>query len=325
MSNTTDLRDGYNRARQEYVGRRRPYELEISFADPVAIANSLLGEDGYPIGQMQRYYDEYSISGRFQSSCGQVTTYLRDSVLIGNWITLIDNQRGTVGETTQDECSNWIVTNVLNKTGYFGVLLGCHSFTLAIFNGHIRIYQAYMAMGYGGYNFTQCIEWDEEFSLIDFRRYLNNVILRDDGPSASTLFHGTCYPNANCNTPGHVNLCVYQLQAPFPNVGAICNNFKTLKRNNSQKWTDAMQMTVEKCAMMQSKIGRTRWTPDSHGQCEICNQAVSWLNRHHCRVCGKLICNTCKRTMDVFSSKRQVQQKVSSTVCINCFNTYSRH
>ena len=325
MGKTTDLRDGYNLARREYVLKKRPYEMEMSFADPQEIANSLLQEDGnFPVGLMKTYYDGFSTSGDFQSSCGQVTTYLRDSVLKGNWVKMIDNERGTSGEyKTKQECYDWIDQNVLTETGYFGVLLGCHSFTLSIFNGKVRIYQGYMAMGFGGYNFTKCIDSNDVFTLSKFQNHLQNVMLgagQHQNQSAATLFYGTCNPNANCGANHSLaNLSVYQLQTPPPSVKTICDNFKALKKSHDPIWAKAKNMTVKQCAMAPPPKGRDRWTPDAHGKCEICQQNVGWGTRHHCRVCGKLICgkSSCMKKMNVKSTNFSIEK-----VCINCFNTY---
>eukprot|EP01052_Picozoa_sp_SAG31_P011552 SAG31_NODE_656_length_13120_cov_10.091237_8_plen_514_part_00 len=42
-------------------------------------------------------------------------------------------------------------------------------------------------------------------------------------------------------------------------------------------------------------IKRPIWTPDAALQyCELCRLQFTWANRrHHCRVCGKLVCSTC--------------------------------
>ncbi len=37
------------------------------------------------------------------------------------------------------------------------------------------------------------------------------------------------------------------------------------------------------------------WTPDKLGQCEICNNRLRFMNRHHCRQCGKLVCDKCSK------------------------------
>jgi hypothetical protein len=325
MGKTTDLRDGYNLARQESVQKNRPYEMEMSFADPQEIANSLLQEDGnFPDGLMKTYYDGFSVSGNFQTSCGQVTTYLRDYVLKGNWVTMMDNKRGTFGGyKTKQECYKWIAENVLNNTGYFGVLLGCHSFTLSIFNNKVRIYQGYMAMGFEGYNFTKCIDRNKVFTLIDFKNNLRIVILgagKNQNQSAATLFYGTCDPNANCANDSLANLCVYQLQAPPPSAKTICDNFKALKKSHEPIWAKAQNMTVKQCAIAPPLKGRGLWTPDSHGICEICQRTVGWGTRHHCRVCGKLICgkSSCMKKMTVKSTNFSIEK-----VCRNCFNTYT--
>jgi hypothetical protein len=162
---------------------------------------------------------------------------------------MMDNKRGTSGgHKTKQECYKWLAENVLTTTGYFGVLLGCHSFTLSIFNNKVRIYQGYMAMGFGGYNFTQCIDRNEVFPLINFTNDLRNVILgvgENQNQSAATLFYGTCDPNANCANNSLANLSVYQLQAPPPSVKTICDNFKALKKSHDPIWAKAKNMTVK--------------------------------------------------------------------------------
>lgn len=331
MAKTTDLRDGYNLARKKFADKGRQYELEVSISSPKAIANSLMNEYGvFPNSQMKIYYDKYSTGNwEFQSSCGQVTTYLRDSILNGNWTEMIDNKRGTVGlYKAKQQCYKWIKDNVLAKTGYFGVLLGCHSFTLSIFDDKVRIYQAYMAVGFGGYNFTKCINKDEEFKLSDFKAHIKNVILLDNQQSANsagTLFYGTCSPYANCSNKSLVNLSVFERQGSHPSIATIRDNFNEFKKSQDRDWALSMNMSVKKCALIQSKKGRGSWTEDSHGVCEVCGGKVRKFTRHHCRVCGKLICGStkCKKKLNVLSSKRKIKKEVSATVCVNCFNTFN--
>jgi hypothetical protein len=190
-----------------------------------------------------------------------------------------------------------------------------------------------MAIGFGGYNFTECINWDEEFTLTNFRKHLRKVILgggRNQGASAVSLFHGTCNPNANCgpHNPALVNLSVRERQGDHPSIVEIRDNFNEFKRGHDQEWTKAKNMTVKNCAMglgTPSKVGRSAWTPDSHGECEVCAEKVRKFYRHHCRVCGKLICgkNSCRKKMKVMSSKRKHEKKVSASVCVNCFDIYN--
>ncbi|KAM0125418.1 hypothetical protein ACHAP3_009770 [Botrytis cinerea] len=46
---------------------------------------------------------------------------------------------------------------------------------------------------------------------------------------------------------------------------------------------------------VQSEVVVPRWQPDSEvTQCPICNAWFGWLNRkHHCRKCGRVVCNSC--------------------------------
>lgn len=59
------------------------------------------------------------------------------------------------------------------------------------------------------------------------------------------------------------------------------------------------------------------WTPDSHGQCEVCNRNVRKGTRHHCRNCGKLVCGPCSGHRFIIpgsgSNKRQ-------RVCDGCYD-----
>lgn len=59
------------------------------------------------------------------------------------------------------------------------------------------------------------------------------------------------------------------------------------------------------------------WTPDSHGQCEICENNVRKGTRHHCRNCGILICGPCSTNRFIIpgsgSNKKQ-------RVCNNCYD-----
>lgn len=38
------------------------------------------------------------------------------------------------------------------------------------------------------------------------------------------------------------------------------------------------------------------WTSDEHGQCQVCHKAIGKGSRHHCRKCGKLVCDACSKT-----------------------------
>ncbi|WP_437308025.1 FYVE zinc finger domain-containing protein [Sorangium sp. So ce388] len=324
MPGVTDLRDGFNDAQLRCAGQ--PYELEVGFTDPSIMAGSLMDANGvFPKKLMLAYYNEFRKTGKFQSSCGQVTGYLRDSILRGDWTKAIDNKMGTTGSyTTKGQCRDWFRANVLHKDGYFGVLLGCHSFTLAIFTGRVRLYQAYMALGVGGYNLTDCIKRDKEFSLSYFSNCLETVLMETgkvQQAAAEELFDGTCLPNANCKQEDHANLVVYELQPSFPNVKEISDRFIELKKSTDDAWSKAKTMTVMSCSLgIPSKIGRDKWTSDDYGKCEICNRNVGWGSRHHCRVCGKLICGqrSCLKNMKVLSSRRENETLVSAKVCSNC-------
>ena len=44
----------------------------------------------------------------------------------------------------------------------------------------------------------------------------------------------------------------------------------------------------------------TKWTPDdATNMCELCHSVFTWYRwRHHCRMCGKLVCNNCSKYKD---------------------------
>jgi hypothetical protein len=158
--------------------------------------------------------------------------------------------------------------------------------------------------------------------LIDFTNNLRNVILgvgENQNQSAVTLFCGTCDPSANCANNSLANLSVYQLYAPPPSVKMICDNFKALKKSHDPIWTKAKNKTVKQCAIAPPPKGRGLWTPDSHGKCEICQRTVGWGTRHHCRVCGKIMCgkSNCMKRMTIKSTNFSIEK-----VCRNCFDTY---
>lgn len=68
---------------------------------------------------------------------------------------------------------------------------------------------------------------------------------------------------------------------------------------------------------VQQKIGRENWTKDSHGSCELCNAKVGFMTRHHCRLCGKLICNNCSR-FAYLKTKVRAEKVVNARVCKDC-------
>ncbi|MGM3190169.1 FYVE zinc finger domain-containing protein [Dickeya dadantii subsp. dieffenbachiae] len=331
MHTVNDIRDGFYAARNTLPDHAiKPYELEVKIFDPTTLAYSFIDQNGtFPSHDMGTIYNRFSSgTDNFQSSCGQVTSYLRDQIITGEWRIILDNKQGKSGAIlSKEECLKWLINNVLNKDGYYGVCLGCHSFTLVIFNSDIKIYQGYMAVGVTGYNLTTDIQRNQKFTRVKFIEHLTKVMIGDDKENrlaAKELFYGTCSPSANCENINNANLQVHQFLGGFPTVDDIRDRFVAASKINEAMWYKVSTWKVSDAATAKPgaiQVSNRLWTPDSHGFCQVCNAAVSKSHRHHCRICAKLICDTCTREKNVRVSADNGKQG-SQKVCITCANFY---
>jgi hypothetical protein len=64
---------------------------------------------------------------------------------------------------------------------------------------------------------------------------------------------------------------------------------------------------------------RSYWAPDAIGHCQVCQSVVSWGKRHHCRLCGKLICNACS-TARVKAPGGSMKTRTACTACKKKFD-----
>ena len=262
LPDISDLLDGFEKANR-LAGYQVPFELELRLIDPESIAFSLMSEDGsFPPGTMSEHFNALKHKG-YPVSGGQVTKYLRDDILKGRWNEALDTKGGTDPDVSNGaQVWNWLQYNVLKKEGYYGLMIGCHSFTLAIFKGKVRIYQAYMAPGYSGYNLTLSMEFTNFiFDKERFKTHLQNVLTLDpESPeqqeSAVKLFNGNCNPTLNTTANnytdskcGSVSCQVYFRQDAAPTVDEIAENFKTAIATHETAWKKAWALNARQCAM----------------------------------------------------------------------------
>lgn len=70
-----------------------------------------------------------------------------------------------------------------------------------------------------------------------------------------------------------------------------------------------------------------RWSPDKR-HCDLCSAAVGWGHRHHCRVCGRFVCDDCGRQRHRVSQPITKKGRSSSgtfsteRVCVDCILQY---
>ena len=66
------------------------------------------------------------------------------------------------------------------------------------------------------------------------------------------------------------------------------------------------------------------WRDDSRGTCRWCMRAVGWSTRHHCRVCGELVCAQCSPSKYAVTNpqtsdgNRTSPGQSTERVCVNC-------
>lgn len=69
---------------------------------------------------------------------------------------------------------------------------------------------------------------------------------------------------------------------------------------------------------------RSNWRDDSRGTCRWCMRAVGWRTRHHCRVCGELVCEQCSPSKYAVTNpqtsdgNRSKGGQSTERVCVNC-------
>ncbi len=69
---------------------------------------------------------------------------------------------------------------------------------------------------------------------------------------------------------------------------------------------------------------RSAWRDDSRGTCRWCMRAIGWRSRHHCRVCGELVCEQCSPSKYAVTNpqtsdgNRSKGGQSTERVCVNC-------
>jgi len=88
---------------------------------------------------------------------------------------------------------------------------------------------------------------------------------------------------------------------------------------------------VEKAAPPRTVDGQllyqtSSWIPDDmNPNCIICKSSFTFLNRrHHCRLCGKVVCDNCSKHREMLAVW-DAEQYVLSRICDTCkFDKYSK-
>jgi len=92
---------------------------------------------------------------------------------------------------------------------------------------------------------------------------------------------------------------------------------KVVARGDTETATDATDDSAD-FAWMESPKSRkygVRWTPDEDAPgCQLCDRRWTLFNRrHHCRKCGRLVCNACSPMRQHVSASPNPKR-----VCVRC-------
>jgi hypothetical protein len=76
-------------------------------------------------------------------------------------------------------------------------------------------------------------------------------------------------------------------------------------------------MQVPKLLEYVKEVSKPDWQPDSALKaCFICDQTFSYFGRHHCRACGRLVCEKCSKNKCSFP---QFGEEKEERICDKCF------
>src|SRR5262249_8850083 len=90
----------------------------------------------------------------------------------------------------------------------------------------------------------------------------------------------------------------------------------------SSGWSPRHASVVQCALTFTTKL--SRWRDDSRGQCQWCGRAIGKLWRHHCRMCGGLVCAECSPNTYVVThpqtsdGNRSAPGPATVRVCVNC-------
>ena len=95
---------------------------------------------------------------------------------------------------------------------------------------------------------------------------------------------------------------------------------KVVARGDTETATDATDDSAD-FAWMESPKSRkygVRWTPDEDAPgCQLCDRRWTLFNRrHHCRKCGRLVCNACSPMRQHVSASPNPKR-----VCVRCIES----
>ncbi|HEV3037215.1 MAG TPA: FYVE zinc finger domain-containing protein [Candidatus Angelobacter sp.] len=94
------------------------------------------------------------------------------------------------------------------------------------------------------------------------------------------------------------------------------------QRITQPKMASAWSATIQAVLSFDSKVGR-RWEPDKQ-HCSLCTASTSWRHRHHCRVCGRFVCDACGgqsfsvRYRYTSSGRTATASPSTERVCVDC-------
>ena len=190
-------------------------EIELKLLDP------LVWYMGFLYGPHERSTTRtqfnYAVQhpGEWASSCGQVSGALKP-IVSDAWTMRVDTDSGNA---ERPPATVWADIEALldGAVTFLRFQVGCHSFVVESLGGRFRIYQAYMAVGFTGYNLAHSLSSQEAHDRNDFKRHFRNVICDHAGAgpaSAAVLFEGTCNPYASRTGDRTVNVQVETADAP---------------------------------------------------------------------------------------------------------------
>jgi len=175
-------------------------EMEARLFKPAGLlAGYVGGEDAGRVTCKQAYA---RLKGqRWASSCGQTSDLLK-SLISDTWQASAAPGSKPGLEILQDLKD--AIRNPANT--HIRVQIGCHSFMIENSGPDCRLYQSYMAIGYGGYGLADSLQTDVSMPRQEFLEHLQDVFDPDKNDAASVkLFRGTCDPEANAE-PGDVRV-----------------------------------------------------------------------------------------------------------------------
>ena len=180
---------------QRFTGR----ELEARLLNPAGLLAGYIGGPDEAVTCRQAY--ARLKDARWASSCGQTSDLLKE-LISDDWVA-----GPASGSKPGMEILDDLKAAIRNPANtHIRVQIGCHSFMIENSGPNCRLYQSYMAVGFGGYGLADSLQTDRAMPRAEFLQRLEQVFdPRTNDHAAATLFRGTCDPTANAD-PGDVKI-----------------------------------------------------------------------------------------------------------------------